>query len=96
MIFETSISYAWEDESEKIVNKIEILFKNKKINLIRDKKHLEYKGNIKDFMNKIGKGKAVIAVISQKYLKSYSCMYELLETYRNLDFEKTRIPHCFR
>ncbi|MCY7410248.1 MAG: toll/interleukin-1 receptor domain-containing protein, partial [Chitinophagales bacterium] len=36
-------------------------------------------GNIKQFMQTIGKGKYVLVIISDKYLKSENCMYEILE-----------------
>jgi hypothetical protein len=50
----------------------------KGFNVIRDKIALGYKGNIKRFMENIGAGKCVIVVISDKYLKSENCMFEML------------------
>jgi hypothetical protein len=47
---------------------------------------LGYKGLIKDFMRQIGRGKCAIAVISDKYLKSENCMFELVEIAKNGDF----------
>ena len=41
---------------------------------------------IRDFMQQIGRGHAVIVVISDKYLKSPNCMFELVEITRNKDF----------
>lgn len=76
---EIYLSYGWGGENELIVDKIYQSFKDKGYNIIRDKIDLGYKGNIKDFMQSIGKGKYVISVISDKYLKSENCMYEMLE-----------------
>jgi len=89
---EVFFSYAWGGESENIVNEIDKIFQQKGINIIRDKRDLGFKGMITDFMNQIGKGKAVIVVISDKYLKSPYCMYELLEIYKNLQFQERIFP----
>jgi len=82
---EIFISYAWGGESEKIVNEIYPVFTEKNYNIIRDKIDLGYKGNIKGFMQKIGSGTAIIVVISDKYLKSENCMFEMLEIHKNKD-----------
>ena len=62
------------------------------IRIIRDKRDLGYKGKIKDFMRSIGKGKFVIVVISDKYLKSENCMFELLEIAQQGDFHRRIFP----
>jgi len=82
---EIFVSYGWGGESETVVNKIYEQLVEKSYNIIRDKIDLGYKGNIKQFMQTIGKGKCVIVVISDKYLKSENCMYEMLEIKKNGD-----------
>jgi serine/threonine protein kinase len=77
------ISYAWGGESEKIVDEICAALSEGNYTIIRDKKDLGYKGNIQEFMQWIGKGKYIIIVISDKYLKSENCMYEIVEIDRN-------------
>ena len=52
---------------------------------MRDKRDLGYKGMIEDFMQEIGRGHAVVVVISDKYLKSPNCMFELVEIVKNKD-----------
>ena len=89
---EIFLSYAWGGESEKIVNELDAAFQTKEIMLKRDKRDLGFKGIITDFMDKIGEGNAVVVVISDKYLKSHYCMYELLEIYRNLKFKERIFP----
>jgi hypothetical protein len=89
---EIFLSYAWGGESEKIVNDLDNAFQKKGIVLIRDKRDLGFKGMITEFMQRIGKGQAVVVVISDKYLKSSYCMFELLEIYRNLDFKNRIFP----
>ncbi len=89
---EVFLSYAWGGESETIVNELDAAFKQKGIVLARDKRDLGFKGMITAFMQKIGEGNAVVAVISDKYLKSPYCMFELLEIYRNLNFQQRIFP----
>jgi hypothetical protein len=86
------ISYAWGGESEEITNKIEGAFQAKGITIIRDKKNLKYKESIKEFMQRIGQGRCVIAVISDSYLKSENCMFELLEVTKNRDWYDRIFP----
>ncbi|MEO8414333.1 MAG: toll/interleukin-1 receptor domain-containing protein [Ginsengibacter sp.] len=82
---EIFISYAWGGESEDIVNRICATLPSKGYNIIRDKIALGFKGNIKKFMEAIGTGKYVIVIISDKYLKSENCMFEMLELQKNKD-----------
>lgn len=89
---EIFLSYAWGGESEQIVNDLDNAFQKKGIALIRDKRDLGFKGMITEFMQRIGKGQAVVVIISDKYLKSPYCMFELLEIYRNLDFKNRIFP----
>ena len=49
----------------------------------RDKQALGMGDSITKFMQRIGKGKRVFVVLSDKYLKSPFCMYELWEVWRN-------------
>jgi internalin A len=60
--------------------------------IIRDKKDNGYRKLISDFMRRIGRGKLVVAVVSDKYLKSPYCMYELLEIYTQGGFHERVFP----
>ncbi|MEH1800375.1 MAG: COR domain-containing protein [Nostoc sp.] len=89
---EIFISYAWGGESEQFVNKLDETFQAKGIKIIRDKRDLGYKGLIKPFMERIGRGKCAIAVISDKYLKSPNCMFELVQIAKNGEFYNRIFP----
>lgn len=89
---EIFISYAWEGESEATVNSLFEALTGKGYNIIRDKVDLGYKGNIREFMQSIGKGKYIIPVISDKYLTSSNCMYEMLQIVENGDAYKRIFP----
>lgn len=89
---EIFISYAWGGKSERLVDKLDETLQQKGILLIRDKRESGFKDLITEFMKQIGRGKGVVLVISDKYLKSPYCMYELLEIYRNLNFKERIFP----
>ncbi|MBW4473602.1 MAG: leucine-rich repeat domain-containing protein [Stenomitos rutilans HA7619-LM2] len=89
---EVFISYAWGDEREAFVNRLDEAFQAKGITIIRDKRDLEYKGLIQAFMERIGRGKCVIAVVSDKYLKSPNCMFELVQVAKNHQFYDRIFP----
>jgi tetratricopeptide (TPR) repeat protein len=89
---EVFVSYAWGDESEKIADDLDQAFKNRGVIIVRDKRDLGFRGRIKSFMETIGKGKAIILVISDKYLKSENCLFELLQTAKHGNFEGRIFP----
>jgi DNA-binding NtrC family response regulator len=93
-IYEPSvfISYAWGDEREETVNQIDESLQKCGLKIIRDKRDLGYKGSIREFMERIGKGDCVIVVISDKYLRSPNCMFELVEIAENKQFHDRVFP----
>jgi small GTP-binding protein len=89
---EIFFSYAWRGESENIVNEIDQAFQKRGVTIVRDKQDLGYKGSIKEFMERIGRGKGVVVVISDKYLKSKNCMFELIQIAENEQFKDRIFP----
>lgn len=89
---ELYISYAWKGESEEMAELLEKAFEENDINLIRDKKDLKYRERISEFMKRIGKAKGVVVILSDKYLKSSYCMFELMKIYENKNFEDRIFP----
>lgn len=89
---EVFISYAWGGDNEDFVNRLDIALQANEITIVRDKRDLAYKGLIKEFMKRIGHGKCVILAISDKYLKSRNCMFELLEISKNGQFYERVFP----
>ena len=81
------VSYAWKDEAntkrEKYVD--ELCAKDPSIR--RDKNMLQYGDSIMNFMKAIGKGDRVYVFLSDKYLRSPFCMFELFEVFRNCRFD---------
>ncbi len=89
---EIFISYAWGGDSEEFAKLLVRAFREKGMTIILDKDNLGYKGLIKEFMERIGRGKCVIAVISDKYLKSPNCMFELVQVSKNGEFYNRIFP----
>jgi hypothetical protein len=94
---EVYVSYAWNDsrseiDREEIVNAIEAEFEARGVSIVRDKRDLGFKGSIRGFMQEIGRGKAVVVIISDKYLRSKNCMFELLEIQQHGDFTDRIFP----
>jgi len=87
MIF---LSYCWTDD--KLANKIDNIFSESGIILKRDRRDLKYKQSIKDFMDSIRDSDFVIMIISNDYLHSKNCLYEVLEFIKNKDFKNKIIP----
>ena len=89
---EVLISYAWGGESRRIVDEISEALQQKGIALIRDMTEVAFKDSIKEFMERIGRGNCVIVVISDKYLRSRNCMFELISIAENQQFRNRIFP----
>jgi hypothetical protein len=89
------ISYAWGEETnerEAIVNQLDQSLQKRGLKIVRDKRDLGYKGSISKFMERIGVGDCVIVVISDKYLRSKNCMFELVEIAEGKQFAERIFP----
>ena len=77
------VSYGWNDESKALVTRLceEADRRGKK--LLRDLTVLDQGDRFTRFMQRLGTGNKVFVILSDKYLKSPNCMYELLEIWRN-------------
>ncbi|MFC2152028.1 tetratricopeptide repeat protein [Bacteroidota bacterium] len=84
------ISYSWNDRN--IVDEIDNDLKIIGINLIRDVRELSYKDSIKEFMSRIRENDYAILLISDDYLKSFNCMYEVLELLKEKDYKDKLLP----
>ncbi len=86
---ECFVSYAWGDatpegrEREAIVDQLCNAATADGIRIVRDKTTLRTGDRISQFMQRIGAGGRVFVILSDKYLRSGFCMYELFEVWRN-------------
>ncbi len=83
------ISYSWAEPSASIVNNwLKPSLKDAGINVSVDKDDCQYQDSIELYEQEIGNADMIIAVVSQPYLKSVNCMYEMacvLKREGNLD-----------
>lgn len=89
---EIFISYAWKGESESLVDRICDTFTSQGFQIRRDKSTLTYRDSIREFMDRIGRGKYIIAVVSDKYMKSEYCMYEAYRMFQSPAFRERVFP----
>ncbi len=85
------LSYCWNDSSE--ANRIYDYFKSSQnIELHRDTIDIKKWGSIKEYMQSIGNMDYTILLISDSYLKSANCMYEVLEVMRDRNYKDKIFP----
>lgn len=83
------LSYSWSNSkvADTISNKF-LSLKQKNVEVLRDKERLTFMQDIKKFMQSIRESDYVIILISDEYLKSMNCMFEITELIKDTDFTK--------
>jgi internalin A len=83
------VSYAWGDDTspearqrEEVVDRLCAAAEERGVHIIRDKTALRTGDRITAFMQRIGTGDRVFVILSEKYLRSPYCMFELCEIWR--------------
>lgn len=85
------LSYCWSDSHE--ADRIYDYFKNSQsIELYRDAIDIKKWGSIKEYMQSIRNMDYIILLISDAYLKSANCMYEVLEVMRDRSYRDKIFP----
>lgn len=85
------LSYCWNDSNE--ADRIYDYFKSSQnIELHRDNIKIEKWGSIKEYMQSISNMDYTILLISDSYLKSANCMYEVLEVMRDRNYRDKVFP----
>ncbi len=85
------LSYCWNDSNE--ADRIYGYFKSSQnIELYRDTIDIKKWESIKEYMQSIGNMDYIILLISDAYLKSANCMYEVLEVMRDRSYRDKIFP----
>lgn len=84
------LSYSWKDK--EIVDQIDEDFQRIGILMQRDVRDGQYRKSIKQFMQNVRHTDYVLTVISDEFLKSENCMYELLELFQTRELGKRILP----
>lgn len=89
---EVFVSYAWTDESRAIVDHLEKTLSLAGVRLLRDRNEVKFKDSITAFMERIGRGRCIVLVLSKHFLESKYCMFELTEIARRGDIQQRVFP----
>lgn len=84
------LSYSWSNE--KSADRIEFTFSSLGIDVKRDKRVVGYKMNLKEYMQSIRDCDFSFLLISDEYLKSPACMYEICQIMKEQDFIDRVLP----
>jgi tetratricopeptide (TPR) repeat protein len=84
------LSYSWADTA--IADKLDDIFKPTGLEVKRDIRYLSYKDSIKEFMSKIRETDFALLIISDHFIKSHNCMYEVLELLKENNYKDRIVP----
>lgn len=84
------LSYSWENKN--FANRIDNMFLNRGISLTKDERAIEYTQSIKAYMKNVRTSNYVLMLISEEYLKSSNCMYEVLEFVKDYNYRNRILP----
>jgi internalin A len=88
------VSYAWGDETpegkerEAIVDQLCEAAEQRGLVILRDKRVLRVGDSISKFMQRLAGGDRIFVILSDRYLHSPYCMYELMEMWRKCSAEE--------
>jgi hypothetical protein len=95
---EVYVSYSWRDDKPKagnpegLVTRLCRVLKEHHYRVIWDKEDCLYRESIDEFMKRIGAGKCIVTVLSDRYLRSENCMEELTLIFENRDMKNRIFP----
>lgn len=96
---EVFISYAWgRDETvagkrrQQVFEELNRFLKRNGFTTLVDFERIKYKSSIKEFMQKLGNGKYIVMIVSDRYLKSPSCMFEVVNMFAHEGFKERIFP----
>ena len=84
------LSYSTTNKTKADV--IDRYLRDKGYHILRDIRDISYKDDIEDFCARIRECSAAIVLISDAFLKSRWCMYEVLTLMKDREFKKKIIP----
>ena len=72
---EIFISHSWNDNGLNVADELERCLQEKGFAVMRDNRAIGYKGLIKEYMQRLERGKCIILVLSDQYFKSPNFIY---------------------
>lgn len=94
---EIYISYAWQKQNDgtswpQVLKHLHKVLTERGYRIVIDINSISYRDSIKKFMQKLGEGNYIILIISEKYLRSLNCMYEVLQILKYPNFRERIFP----
>lgn len=89
-MLEMFISYCQKDSI--YADYIDLYFKDKEVTIHRDIRDISQWGSIKEYMNTINNMDCAVLIITDNYLKSFNCMYEVLEVMKDHNYKNKIFP----
>ena len=87
-----SVFISYCSKNKEYADYIDEVFQKNVITLVRDIRYVKYKESFKEFMQIIRDTNFAILVISDEFLKSRNCMYEVIEFLKEHDFKEKFLP----
>jgi cellulose biosynthesis protein BcsQ len=84
------LSYCQKDSC--YANEIDLYFKDTNINIKRDIREISSWKSIRGYMKTIRNMEYAILIITENYLKSFNCMYEVMELMKEKDYKNKIFP----
>ncbi|MBV4420178.1 toll/interleukin-1 receptor domain-containing protein [Clostridium tyrobutyricum] len=84
------VSYCQKDSV--YADNIDLYFKDKDVNVRRDARDISQWKSIREYMKTIRNMDYAILIVTDNYLKSFNCMYEVLEVMKEKDYENKIFP----
>ena len=84
------LSYSWANKH--IADIIDDDFKKIGVYVQRDIRDVIYRGNLEEYMQRAAKSDFVLMILSDEYLKSINCMYEVIEVLNTHELDKKVLP----
>lgn len=88
-------SYAWADyENSENENLVDILYKSlieDGFSVIRDEIVIKQNGLISSFIDRVASGQNIIIFLSERYIRSSYCMYELYQIFLHCEFKVDKL-----
>ena len=79
------VSYSWDNDD--VASEVEIALSGKAV-VHRDKKNVQNWGSLSDFMKTIRRQDFAVLIISEPYLKSNACLFEVMQLMKDEDWEE--------
>lgn len=86
------VSYKHSETTSRHIEAIINGLTDNHINYSIDKEHVGYRDNIRKYEEEIGQGARIIVIITDDYLESPHCMYELTQIWKNKNVQERVFP----